>query len=193
MDRRNFSKALLASTASMSALPALADEYDDEEESNRLPAMARVRLLLPAVTVVLTLFLILTSRGFVGVDLRNEVRQEPAEKLNTGKIPFLGKIFGPTLIQQFTGAKIIGTLYLLGTILFLIPLAAAVLQLEHAWITHRELVYKPSPKPKAIRLKNPPTKAQIMAGRKVGIAALAEAVLLAMVWPTALDKVKFKK
>ncbi len=190
MDRRTFTRSLLLSSVVFPAMltgPAARANKSDEELEKQF---SRIVLMLGASTVVLATFLVLTSRGFWGIDLRNDSPYEASEKLDVGKIPLIGGLFSPSLSKQFAGAPLVGTLYLVGTALILLPIVTLTV-LSIFWLTHRDRVYKPDKKLKKMRLKTELTEAQIKAGRVVGQAVQANGILLGIVGPSIFDKIKF--
>ncbi len=191
MDRRSFTKSILFGTVAIPTLitgpAAFANKNRDDFERQT----ARVILTLLTLTIVVTSFLIFTKRGYMGMDLTGEHPVGPAEKLDSSKIPLLGKLLSQSISKQFANANLIGTLYLIGSTLVLLPLLVLA-TFSTLWLTHRNQVIKPEKRLRKIKLKTELTEAQIKAGRSVGRAVLANGILLAIMTPSIFDTVEFK-
>ena len=146
MHRRSFnSRLLLAGLAAptllvRSSIPALG--HDSVSDSDRSP-YGRVVLRIPGKHRLISCFVIAGENGPYGVDLRRDVPQMAAERLDLGSVPLLGQIFTPTLHRQFANATPVGSLYLLDRTIVLLPEVALPTASRHLWITHRKLVHRP--------------------------------------------------
>jgi hypothetical protein len=192
MHRRSFiTRILLASLAAPtllagSSIPALG--HDSRSDLN---PYGRVALRIPGRHRLISYFVILGENGPYGIDLRRDVPQMAAERLDLGSVPLLGQIFTPTLHRQFANATQVGSLYLLDKTIVLLPEVALQTARRHVWITHRKLVYRPPASIRPLPLKTPPTREQIRAAPRIGTAVLKDDVILGIVPPSALDDMDF--
>lgn len=191
MNRRNFTKSLLLGSVAVPTLITGPAARANEEHSDFEHQTARVILRLLALTIVVTSFLVLTKGGYLGISLKGEHPVEPAERLNVGAVPLIGKLFNQNIVEKFASANLVGTLYLIGTTVVLLPLLVLA-SVSTLWLTHHNQVFKPEKKLRKVKLKTELTEAQIKAGRVIGRAVLDNGILLAMITPSILDKVDFQ-
>lgn len=194
MHRRNFNaKLLLAGLAAPALLagsstPALGH---DSDRGDGIERYGRVALRVSGKRRLIHYFVIPGDEGLYGVDLRSDVPQMPAERLDLGSVPLLGQILTPTLQRQFADATPVGSLFLLDNTIVLLPETALPTARRHVWITHRKLVYRPPSRIRPLRLKTPLTREMIGAAPRIGKAVLKDDVILGIVPPSALDDMEF--
>ena len=140
MNRRSFNKkfliAGLAAPAVLSGLPGTAFGHDGNDGNGSDP-YGRVTLQLAGKSRTINSFAILTEDGIYGVDLRMDVPQMAAERIDLGDVPLIGQILTPTLNRQFAGATAAGPLHLLGNTIVLLPEVALPAPRSRVWITNR--------------------------------------------------------
>ncbi len=194
MHRRNFNaKLLLAGLAAPTlltgaSLPALAHDSDG---CNGLEHYDRVTLRISGRRSLISYFVIPGEGGPSGIDLRTEVPQMAAERLDIGEVPIIGQIFTPPLDRQFAGATQIGSLYLTDGMIVLLPENTLPAQARHVWITHRKVVYRPPASIRALQLRTPMTPEKVKNAPPIGKAVLKGDIILGIVPPSALDDMDF--
>lgn len=190
MNRRNFNKTLLiAGLAAPTVLSGISNAAFGHD-GNRLEPYGRVALHLSGKSRTISYFAILTDDGLYGVDLRMEVPQMAANRIDLGEVPLLGQILTPTLNRQFAGATVAGPLHLVGNTIVLLPEGPLPAR-SRVWITHRNLVYRPPASARRLALKNPPARGQAEAAPWIGQAVLKDDIILGIVPPSALDGMEF--
>lgn len=194
MHRRNFNaKLLLAGLAAPtllagSSIPALGHDSDSGSDRGQY---GRVVLRIPGKHRLISYFVIPGKDGLYGVDLRTEVPQMAAERLDIGEVPIIGQIFTPPLDRQFAGATQIGSLYLTDGMIVLLPENTLPAQARHVWITHRKVVYRPPASIRALQLRTPMTPEKVKNAPPIGKAVLKGDIILGIVPPSALDDMDF--
>lgn len=194
MHRRTFARHLLLvglsapALLSGSSVPALSHE---SHWGGNLDPFGRAALRISGKHRLINYFVIPGDHGPYGVDLRRDVPQMAAERLDLGSVPLLGKVLTPTLRRQFDNATRVGSLHLLENTIALLPEIALPAARRHVWITHRKLVFRPPASIRPLRLKAPLTRERIAAAPRIGRAVLKDDVILAIVPPSALDNMDF--
>lgn len=191
MHRRAFARHLLvAGLAAPAVLTGSAISAVGGHDNGHigLPPFDHVTLRLPQGRTTVRWFMILTDDAVYGIDLRQEVPQMPAERLDLGAIPLLGQILTPTLERQFADATPFGSLYLAGHALILLPEAQWSPQRLRVRITHRKVVYRPAAGTRKLKASSAPDREEIEATRPVGAALLNNDVLLGIVPPSRLER-----
>lgn len=193
MNRRSFNKTFLIAGL---AAPALLPGYSgvafghDSNDSNRPDPYGRVTLQLAGKIRAISYFAIMTDDGIYGVDLRMDVPQMAAQRIDLGSVPLLGRILTPTLSRQFTDATVAGPLHLVGNTIVLLPELSLPAR-SHVWITHRNVVYRPPASARRIGLKTPLTRDTAEAAQRIGKAVVKDGIILGIVPPSALDGMDF--
>ncbi|MFQ5624590.1 MAG: hypothetical protein ACE5FS_14485 [Paracoccaceae bacterium] len=186
MKRRDFSRALVASSVA-GALPvaALANQ-NDEKRRDRLEALARVTLVIATQIIILQAFAILNPGGFLGLDLRRPVPQYKAGRASLGNLPVLGRLLRPSLTDRFAGASLVGFLVLVGSILLLLPIVTAILNIRRVVIVHEDKSYEPNTAPVKLRLSKIPDIGDLSKRKRVGKAYRKGRELIVLVSPSVI-------
>lgn len=194
MHRRQFTKNLLMTGLAVPSLLAgttAAAFGHDGDRGHGPECYGRVALHLSGKRRLINYFAIPTDKGPYGVDLRMEVPQMAAERIDLGMVPLLRQILTPTLPRQFAGATPVGSLHLVNDALVLLPEIVLPRARIHAWITHRKVVYQPPASIHPLALKTPLAREYAAAAPHVGKAVLKNNTILAIVSPSALDDMDF--
>ena len=191
ISRRNFTKALLLGSVGGAALTANVAYATLDKESMKAQ-LARIIITIAALTVVVRSFIIWSDGGLRGMQFDAETEWEPAEKLNLGKVPILGQILSKPLREQFANAQLVGSIYLIGSTLILVPLLVLA-TVSTLWLTHADKVWKPTKRLTKIKTKNNLSLETILAAQLVGRAALASGILLLILGSSVFNDFEFRE
>jgi len=189
MDRRQFSKTMIGAGIGAPLIgtgPLLASDEGDRGDDSSQPAFGRIRLQLLSATIVLTWLILLSSRGPLGLNLRRQMPQYPASRLNARRIPLLGGNFREPIVSRFAGATLLGNVFLLNQMLIVVPLTLALLDIQRVILTHRNLEYAPKGSPRPVRLQQQITPAMFNTADAVGTAFQRDRELLVLVRPSII-------
>lgn len=188
LDRRRFTQGLVAGGLSApligGALPALASQDKDKSIETR----ARIRLQLVSGIILLSWILVAMPGGLWGVNVRQGARYGPAERASLG---IAGALMAPTLGKRFRGATPFGQLFLLQTMLVLIPVALVTFTLSRILLTHRDRLYQPTRRPRQVRKNKPIDLNALRRTNPVGMAYRKDDELLYIVPPSSFENYKF--
>ena len=190
MDRRAFSKTMIGAGLGaplIGTANAWASDENGRRDESSSPAFGRIRLQIAAATIILTWLILLSSGGPFGLNLRRQMPQYPASRLNARRIPLLGGNFREPLAERFAGATLLGNVFLLNQMLIMVPLTLALLNIQRVIVTHRNLEYAPAGRPAPVRLQQQITPAMFRNRNPVGAAFLQDRELLVLVRPSILD------
>jgi hypothetical protein len=183
MDRRCFTTGLLATGAATPMITRPDQALATTDKDGSVAANARIQLKFTTSIIVLTYFVLLLNRGTIGYNLTSPVPRFPANRANVSKLPIFGTRTRPTMQDQFGTSNIVGKLFLLNTILIMIPLTQALLAPKRTVITHREWEYEPKGAPKPLKFGTPLTPNMFAGTKPVGEARMVESELLVLIRP----------
>jgi hypothetical protein len=141
MDRREFSKGILATGLAAPALLGSTSAFANRDGEEKLSRLGRVQLQLAATVVVMTYLVVLNQRGLLGISLLNPMPQFNENRAK-GVLGLLGR---PTLDTLMLTATLAGLVYQLNKVLYVVPQGPDI-PASKVLLTHRELSWEPSGK-----------------------------------------------
>jgi len=191
MQRRIFSSGLLASAiASPMILTGNESLANPEQRGERdhLEQLSRVILILGAQQVLITYLIIMGSPNLHGLNLKVPVPQFNENRASTGKLPLLGGLFRKTIPDRFSDTALVGFIYLLSNILFIVPRRGPISNVSRVVIAHRKLSWEPMQKPQKMRMSNLPLIGALKnTGKLLGTAHQSDRELLVIVKPSIVS------
>ena len=180
MNRRRFiTIALSVSTANIALLRS-AEAKENETEGPDFNSVILLALVMG--TFAINFFGVFINSVLFGHGTVGAQPYEPAEKLNSSKI--LGNLGSKPVADEFSGASVIGDLYVLNNMLILIPTVVLTLAtVSFFWLTHQNKVWKYR-RPRKARGDNLPTEEEVKAAQKVGFAVQKGNKVLGVVGPS---------
>jgi len=165
MKRREFNASLL--TAGLSAPAILTGSIveantNQDEGGTEFAAFSRLILVLALGQFLIDYLIIMNSSGLIGLDLRKPMPQFEENRADVSRIPLIGSLQRPTIEKEFRNASVVGAIYLLSNMLFVLPDNRQLLNLQKIVFLHRAISYRPTQKPKKVRLQTVPTINQIV-------------------------------
>ncbi len=195
MHRRNFSTGLiaagLASPVVLTANKSIANPSGGDRDDKRDDAFAqlsRVILILGLQRIIITYLIILNPLGLLGLNLRSPVPQFNQNRASVAKVPLLGGLFRPTLKDRFHPATLIGTVFLLNSLLVIAPRRGPVSDVSKVVIAHQKLSWEPNKRPRKMQMSNIPTLGTLKKhGTLLGSALQTKRELLVLVRPSIVE------
>ncbi|MCV6823872.1 MULTISPECIES: hypothetical protein [Halocynthiibacter] len=191
MDRRDFSKGLLLSgvAAPMILRPSPSQSFianndkGHQGEGGVDQSLARIQLQIGTSIIVLTYLIMLLGNSPFGYNLGSPVKRFSANRADTSNIPILGDLTRQTLASQFRNAPVVATMYLINTMLILVPLAASMQRPKKTLLTHRDYEYEVPGRPKPLSLSTPIIGDSFRRSDAIGTARQRNSELLILIKP----------
>ncbi|WP_456389481.1 hypothetical protein [Profundibacter sp.] len=191
MHRRNFSTGLIAAGLAAPVILtgnksfATSGDEDGRFGSETIKQFSRVLLIVGVSRVIISYMLIVNPLGLLGIDLRSPVPQFDENRLSTGNLPILGNLFRQPLKDRFNPTVLIGQVFLIQSLLMIVPQRGPVSKVSRVVIAHRNLSWEPKPKPRRMRMSKIPSLGELHRnGTLLGSAYQTDRELLVLLKPS---------
>lgn len=161
MHRREFSRGLIGAglAAPMLIRPEDLAARQRDERDRAIEQFARLSLVLGNRTFLITWLIIMMPTLLWGLDFRRAIPRFPLITAGLGGV-FSG-LTRRSASQRFADATLLGPLYLIGTILILLPFLTNLNRFGRVSVAHREFEYAHPGRLRQIRIRGLPTPAEL--------------------------------
>lgn len=185
MNRRDVNRTLFAAglAASGLALPTLSKAEFKNDRGPRDVEFGRILLELDWTRTILTWILIWNGQQFLGLDVRQPVRQYTENRGRLGGGSGLGSFTRPLIMDRIKQAQPMGKTVLLKSLLIVIPDYDDIKPPKKTIVGHRSLSWEPPGKPRPVQLSNTPSQSVLDSLPEVGAAYEMKGDMIIMVPP----------